>query len=81
MKAIRFLTLLLMVIGSLNLGLMGFFQYNLLADIMGGMALNVLYALIGLAGLCGLLRLFRCCCCKSKCGSGCSCGCHSKKGR
>jgi uncharacterized membrane protein YuzA (DUF378 family) len=80
MKAIRFLALLLMVIGSLNLGLMGFFQYNLLGDIMGGTVLNVLYALIGLAGLCGLLRLFKCCC-KDKCGSSCSCGCHSKKSR
>lgn len=79
MKAIRFLSLLLMVIGSLNLGLMGFFQYDLLGDMIGGAALNVLYALIGLAGLCGLARLFKCCS-KCKCGPNCSCGCSSKKG-
>lgn len=80
MKLIRFLVLLLMVIGSLNLGLMGFFQYNLLGDLMSGALLNTVYAFIGLAGLCGLLRLFQCCN-KNKCGSGCGCGCHSKKGR
>jgi uncharacterized membrane protein YuzA (DUF378 family) len=82
MKAIRFLTLLLMVIGSLNLGLIGFFQYDLLGDVVGGMMsfglLRVLYALIGLAGLLGLVRLVKCVT-GCKCGSGCSCGC--KKGR
>jgi uncharacterized membrane protein YuzA (DUF378 family) len=80
MKAVRFLALLLMVIGSLNLGLMGFFQYDLLGDFVGMGALRVLYALIGLAGLCGLARLFKCCS-GCKCGSNCNCGCNSKKGR
>ena len=38
MKAIRFIVMLLMVIGSLNWGLVGFFGYNLIGDI------HILYA-------------------------------------
>ena len=37
MKGLRFIVLLLMVIGSLNWGLVGFFEYNLIADVFGGM--------------------------------------------
>jgi uncharacterized membrane protein YuzA (DUF378 family) len=87
MKAIRFLAVLLMVVGSLNWGLIGFFGYNLVADIFGGMMMTgarVVYALVGLAGLYGIGLLCRCCggsggCkCGPNCGCGCGCGC--KKG-
>lgn len=78
MKFVRFLAVLLMVIGSLNWGLVGFFQYDLVADIFGGMssgAARLIYALVGLAGLYGIS--FLCGCCKScKCNS--SCGCCKK---
>lgn len=90
MKCIRFIVLLLMVIGSLNWGLVGFFGYNLVADILGGemsTGARVVFALVGLAGLWGIGLLCRCVCCRScsgsnKCGSsGCNCGgkcCGSK---
>ncbi len=76
MKCIRFLVLLLMVIGSLNWGLVGFFGYNLIADLFGGMMMTgarVVFALVGLAGLYGIGLLCRCCGCGCKCGPGCNC--------
>ena len=81
MKVIRFIVMLLMVIGSLNWGLVGFFQYDLISDIFGGMstgAARVIFGLVGLAGLYGIGFLCRCCC-HHKCGPGCSC--CSKKGQ
>jgi uncharacterized membrane protein YuzA (DUF378 family) len=77
MKAVRFVALLLMVIGSLNWGLVGFFGYDLVADIFGGMmsgGARIVYALVGLAGLFGISMLIRSCggCCGS-CNSHCGC--------
>ncbi len=86
MKVVRFIVLLLMVIGSLNWGLVGFFQYDLVSDIFGGMSsggARFIFALVGIAGLFGIGSLCRCCkCCK--CGPGCGCGsnsCGSNKGQ
>jgi uncharacterized membrane protein YuzA (DUF378 family) len=81
MKVIRFIVMLLMVIGSLNWGLVGFFQYDLVSDIFGGMstaAARVIFGLVGLAGLYGISFLCRCCG-SCKCGPG-GCSCCSKKG-
>ncbi|EKE09987.1 MAG: hypothetical protein ACD_16C00094G0003 [uncultured bacterium] len=83
MKAVRFIVVLLMVIGSLNWGLVGFFGYNLVGDIFGGMmsmGARVVFALVGVAGLLGIGLLCRHCC-KSSCGGGKgSCGCGSDCG-
>ena len=46
--------LTLVVIGAINWGLVGFFQFDLVAGIFGGMGSwvsRVIYALIGLSGL------------------------------
>ncbi len=78
MKAIRSIAMLLMIIGSLNWGLIGFFQYDLISDLFGGMssgAARFIYAIVGLAGLYGIGMLCHCCKC---CHSG-SCSCSSKK--
>ena len=74
MKAIRFIVLLLMIIGSLNWGLVGFFQYNLIADVFAAYPgfVRFIFAIVGLAGLYSIGCLCRC----SKgchCGPGCSC--------
>lgn len=77
MKALKFIAKLLMVIGALNWGLVGFFGYDLVGDVLGGMdsaLARIVFALVGLAGLYGLVMLFKCCC---SCGP--SCGCHHKK--
>ncbi|MCL2168834.1 MAG: DUF378 domain-containing protein [Defluviitaleaceae bacterium] len=57
------LCLTLIIIGAINWGLVGFFQFDLVAAIFGGMSSwvsRVIYALIGLAGLYSLsfFRLF-----------------------
>ena len=57
------LCLTLIIIGAINWGLVGFFQFDLIAAIFGGMSAwmaRVLYALVGLAGLYSLsfYRLF-----------------------
>ncbi len=80
MKAIRFISMLLMVIGALNWGLVGFFGYNLIGDVFGGAmsaGARVIFALVGLAGLYGIGLVCKCCSCG--CGCGPSCGCHHKK--
>jgi uncharacterized membrane protein YuzA (DUF378 family) len=46
--------LTLIIIGAINWGLVGFFQFDLVAAIFGGMSSwvsRVIYALVGLAGL------------------------------
>lgn len=71
MKVLRFIVMLLMVIGSLNWGLIGFFHYDLISDVFGAMSglTRFIFAIVGLAGLYGISFL---CCCKS-CGSNCGC--------
>lgn len=48
------IAMLLVIIGALNWGLVGFFQYDLVASLLGGMdsmASRVVYALVGLSAL------------------------------
>ncbi|MDR1210169.1 MAG: DUF378 domain-containing protein [Clostridiales bacterium] len=57
------IALTLVVIGAINWGLIGFFQFDIIAAIFGGVggwATRVLYSLIGIAGLycVSLYRLF-----------------------
>ncbi len=57
MNVIQFIVYLLMIIGAINWGLWGFFQYDLIADIFGGPSTGLarlVYAIIGLGGLYGL---------------------------
>jgi uncharacterized membrane protein YuzA (DUF378 family) len=44
----------LVIVGGLNWGLVGFFQYDLVASLLGGtdaMAARVVYALVGLSAV------------------------------
>lgn len=82
MRCLRFIIMLLIVIGALNWGLVGFFDYNLVADIFGGegsLAARVVFAIVGLAGLWGISFL----CCKAcRCKGSCSCcGKEGKQGK
>lgn len=46
--------MILVIIGAINWGLIGFFQFDLVAAIFGGQAAilsRIIYALVGLAGL------------------------------
>lgn len=73
----RFISILLVVIGALNWGLIGFFQFDFISSIFGGFdstGARVIYALIGLGGLYCISFL---CCCNCKCGPKCKC-CNKK---
>lgn len=56
------LSLILVIIGALNWGLVGFARFDLVAWIFGGQTAGfsrVVYALVGLAGLWCVTLLFR----------------------
>jgi uncharacterized protein len=79
MKYLRILVMALIVIGALNWGLVGFFKYNLLGDLLGGEYSSLarfVFALVGLAGLYSLVFLCKSCCCCWMCGSKSNCSCH-----
>ena len=53
MKIIDTIVLILVIIGSINCGLLGFFQFDLVAAIFGDMSTfsRIIYSVIGIAGL------------------------------
>jgi uncharacterized membrane protein YuzA (DUF378 family) len=53
MKTINWIAFILVVIGGLNWGLIGFFNYDVVAAIFGYMSMvsRVIYALVGLGAL------------------------------
>ncbi len=57
------LILILMIIGGINWGLIGFFNFNLVSAIFGGMKIieRIIYAAVGLASLWGISFLFKTC--------------------
>lgn len=61
MKALNLITLVLVIIGGLNWGLVGAFDFNLVAALFGeGSALSrIVYVLVGLSALWQLVPLFR----------------------
>lgn len=53
MKALDITALILVIIGAINWGLIGFFQFDLVASIFGDMTMfsRVIYSLVGIGGL------------------------------
>lgn len=53
MKALTLLALVLLVVGGLNWGLVGLFQFDLVATIFGAASLlsNIVYILVGLSAV------------------------------
>lgn len=54
MKYINFLALTLLIVGGINWGLVGFFQFDLVAALLGGMTSwlsRIVYALVGLSAI------------------------------
>ena len=60
MKIIDKTALVLIIIGAINWGLIGFFKFDLVAAIFGQMSVisRIVYALVGLSGLWGIKLLF-----------------------
>jgi len=61
METLQKTALILTIIGALNWGLIGVFEFDLVASLFGGMntaLARIVYALIGLAGLINIGLLF-----------------------
>ena len=60
MKVVDKIALVLIIIGAINWGLIGFFNFNLVAAIFGDMTVisRIIYALVGVSGLLGIILLF-----------------------
>ncbi|CAH0254504.1 hypothetical protein SRABI96_03261 [Peribacillus sp. Bi96] len=62
MSGIQRTALVLTIIGAINWGLIGFFQFDLVASIFGGQdatLARIIYGLVGIAGLVNLGLLFK----------------------
>jgi hypothetical protein len=53
MKTLDYIALILVAIGAINWGLIGFFEFDLVRAIFGDMTMvsRIVYALVGIAGL------------------------------
>jgi len=53
MKTLDTLVLILVIVGSLNWGLIGFFSFDLIASLFGQMSIasRVIYSIVGVCGL------------------------------
>ena len=60
MKVIDKIALVLIIIGAINWGLIGFFGFDLVATIFGEMSIisRIVYGLVGISGLWGIKLLF-----------------------
>lgn len=58
-RILDYTALVLVIIGAINWGLIGFFKFDLVASIFGDMSVvsRIIYAVVGIAGL-YLLSLF-----------------------
>lgn len=61
MRVVNTITLILLIVGGLNWGLVGLFGFDLVAAIFGQMSLlsRIVYVLVGASALWQLIPLFR----------------------
>jgi uncharacterized membrane protein YuzA (DUF378 family) len=61
MRALNILTLVLLIVGGLNWGLVGLFDFNLVSAIFGDMTLvsRIVYVLVGVSALWQIIPLVR----------------------
>ena len=60
MKVLDIIALILVIIGAINWGLIGLFNFNLVYTIFGAMSIvsRIIYTLVGFAGLYSIKFLF-----------------------
>ena len=60
MKVIDTIALILIIIGTINWGLIGIFNFNLVDTLFGTMSVlsQIIYTLVGISGLWGIKLLF-----------------------
>ena len=61
METLQKIALIFTIIGAINWGLIGFFQFDLVASIFGNMSVfsRIIYSIIGISGLYAISFLFR----------------------
>ena len=62
MSALNKIALALLIVGGINWGLVGFFNFNLVSGIFGAdlvIISRIIYAVVGLASIIGITFLFR----------------------
>ena len=62
MGILQKIALVLTIIGAINWGLVGFFQYDLVSDLFGGsdsLVSRIIFGLVGIAGLINIALLFK----------------------
>ena len=65
-NVVDWIALILLIIGGLNWGLVGLFDFNLVAAIFGAASIlsKIIYIVVGLAGVYCIYVLAKCCGCK-----------------
>lgn len=60
MKIIDRIALVLIIIGAINWGLIGIFNFNLVETVFGGLSVitRIIYILVGVSGLWGIKLIF-----------------------
>lgn len=60
MKVVDTIALVLIIIGAINWGLIGIFNFNLVEAIFGAMSVitRIIYILVGISGLWGIKLIF-----------------------
>ncbi len=60
MKIIDTIALILIIIGAINWGLIGIFNFNLVEALFGGFSIisRIIYILVGISGLWGIKLIF-----------------------
>lgn len=60
MKVIDTIALVLIIVGAINWGLVGIFNFNLVEAIFGGLSVitRIIYILVGISGLWGIKLIF-----------------------
>lgn len=62
MSTLQRIALFIIIIGAINWGLIGFFNFDLIASLFGGQASmisRIIYAIVGISGLIVISLLFR----------------------
>ena len=60
-KTINLIALILLIIGGLNWGLVGIFQFDLVAAIFGPLSVvsRIIYTLVGISAIYGIFAFFK----------------------
>jgi uncharacterized membrane protein YuzA (DUF378 family) len=66
-SALDWIALILVIIGAINMGILGLFNFDVLHAIFGNVVGRIIFVIIGLAGLWTIYYLIKCgkCCSKT----------------